>query len=214
VQHSRGRPDEFARRDRRGGVRTTALALVDRLDEVVLTQGGVVSDGLTAIHTDAADRRVLLEARTPLALRAGPAELRAAVRAGHVRMPALILNVEATLATVHLDVARAELGGRRRDERFPLLLQIDGAEDGATNGAGAGWSALSRNVSAGGVLVRARLRAGSRHHIRLGLPGLELALDAVAVRQSDEGTALAFADLASDARQAMRCALLRTALRP
>jgi PilZ domain-containing protein len=214
VQHSRRRPDEFARRDRRGGVRATAQALVDRLDDVVVTQGGVVSDGLKAIHTDARDRRVLLESRVPLALRAGPAELRAAFGNGHVRIPALVLNVDTTVATVHLDVARAVLGGRRRDERFPLMLPVEGAEHGATNGNGAGWSSLTRNVSAGGVLVRARLAAGSRHHVTLGLPGLELALEAIALRQSDDGTALSFDELAADARHAVRCALLRTVLHP
>jgi hypothetical protein len=214
VQHSRGRPHEFARRDRRGGVRATAEALVERLHEVVVTQGDTVSDGLTAIHTDARDRRVLLESRAPLTLRAGPAELRAAVSDGHVRMPALVLNVDTTIVTVHLDVARAELGGRRRDERFPLLLRVEGAEHGAANGNGAGWSSLTRNVSAGGLLVRARLLPGTRHHVRVGLPGLELALEAIALRQAEDGTALAFDDLAADVRQAVRCALLRSALHP
>jgi hypothetical protein len=195
-------------------VRATAQALVERLHDVVVTQGDIVSAGLTAIHTDARDRRVLLESCTPLALRAGPAELRAAVRDGHVRMPALVLNVDTTVATLHLDVARAELGGRRRDERFPLMLPVEGAEHGAMNGSGAGWSSLTRNVSAGGVLVRARLLPGSRHHVRLGLPGLEVALEAIALRQTQDGTALAFDDLAADVRQAVRCALLRTVLHP
>jgi len=179
-----------------------------------VTQGDTVSEGLTAIHTDARDRRVLLESPTPLTLRAGPAELRAAVRDGHVRMPALVLNVDTTIATVHLDVARAELGGRRREERFPLLLRVEGAEHGSLNGNGAGWSSLTRNVSAGGLLVRARLLPGTRHHVQVGLPGLELALEAIALRQAEDGTALAFEDLAADVRQAVRCALLRSVLHP
>lgn len=201
-------PDEFVRIDRRTGVRATAEELVEDLRSAVLSQGGEVYDGLAIVHADVTKRRVLAEAPTRLlGLRPGPAVLYGVADRGLVRMPVLVLDVEQALATLHVDVARAELEERRGHERLGVGIAVRGEPIGRAMP----FTGRTLNVSAGGALVNVTLSEGMAYRTVLGLPGAELVLSAVVVRQGDAGSVLQFTGLSDSAERALAGQLIRAA---
>jgi PilZ domain len=201
-------PDEFIRFDRRTGVRATAEELVEDLRSAVIAQGGEVFDGLRIVHADVARRRVLAEAPTKLyGLRPGPATLYGVAGRGLVRMPVLVLDVENALTTLHVDVARAELEERRGHERLGVGLAVRGEPVGRAMP----FKGQTLNISAGGALVDVPLAEGMAYRTVLALPGAELVLSAVVVRNDDAGSVLQFTGLSDSAEQALAGQLIRVA---
>ncbi len=201
-------PDEFIRFDRRTGVRATTQELVEDLRSAVIAQGGEVFDGLKVVHADATRRRVLAEAPTKLyGLRPGPATLYGVAGRGLVRMPVLVLDVENALTTLHVDVARAELEERRGHERLGVGLAVRGEPIGRAMP----FAGQTLNVSAGGALVDVPLSEGMAYRTRLALPGAELVLSAVVVRQVGTGSVLQFTGLSDSAERALAGQLIRAA---
>jgi hypothetical protein len=201
-------PDQFVRYDRRTGVRATAAELIEDLHTAVLSQGGHVFDGLKVVHADALNRRVLAEAEERLlGLRPGPATLYGVADRGLVRMPVLVLDVEKTLTTLHLDVARAELEERRGHER----LGVDLAVRGEPIGRALPFEGRTLNISAGGAMVDVPLPAGAAYRTVLDLPGAELVISAVVVRQDTSGSVLQFTGLSDSAERALAGQLIRAA---
>ena len=201
-------PAEFIRFDRRTGVRATADELVEDLSSAVLAQGGEVFDGLTIVHADVTRRRVLAEAPTRLyGLRPGPAVLYGVAARGLVRMPVLVLDVEQALTTLHVDVARAELEERRGFERLGVGLPVHGEPIGRA----IPFSGQTLNISAGGALVDVALKEGTAYRTVLGLPGAELVLSAVVVRNDGVRSVLQFTGLPASAQRALAGQLIRAA---
>ena len=201
-------PDQFVRYDRRTGVRATAEELVEDLHTAVVAQGGHVFDGLRIVHADAANRRVLAEAEDRLlGLRPGPATLYGVADRGLVRMPVLVLDIEKTLTTLHLDVARAELEERRGHER----LGVDLAVRGEPIGRALPFEARTLNISAGGAMIDVPLPRGAAYRAVLDLPGAELVVSAVVVRQDDASSVLQFTGLSESAERALNGQLIRAA---
>jgi hypothetical protein len=201
-------PDQFVRFDRRTGVRATAEDLVEDLRSAVLSQGGEVFDELKILHADVTQRRVLAEAPTKLyGLRPGPAVLYGIAGRGLVRMPVLVLDVEHALTTLHVDVARAELEERRGHER----LDVGVAVRGDPVGRAMRFTAQTLNISAGGALVDVPLRQGTAYRTMLDLPGAELVVSAVVVRNDDAGAVLQFTGLSESAERALAGQLIRVA---
>ncbi len=201
----------FVPQDRRRQARATAAQLVDGLRRGLLTQGAEVFDALKVTHADLERRRVLVEARAPLVqLRPGPASFYGVVEPGLVRMPVLVLAVDATMATLHCDIARAELEERRGHDRLHVDLAIRGEPLGM---AGQSFAARTRNVSAGGALVDVTLDEGSAYRAVIGLRGTELILRAVVIRTDDDGSALQFTGLSNSAVDALEVQLIRAAVR-
>ncbi len=202
---------EFDRRDRRSGVRATVEDLVEDLRSAVLAQGGEVFDTLRIVHADAARRRVLAEAPTSLAsLRPGPATLYGVADRGLVRVPVLVLDVDNALATLHVDVARAELEERRSHERLGVGLALRGEPIGRADP----FTAQTLNVSAGGALVDATLQEGAAYRVVVALPGAELVLGAVVVRCDGEQSVLQFTGLTASTERALSGQLIRLAETP
>lgn len=205
---SRPLPDEFVRFDRRTGVRATAEELVEDLRSAVLAQGGEVFDGLRIAHADVTRRRVLAEAPGKLhGLRPGPAVLYGVAARGLVRMPVLVLDVEHTLTTLHVDVARAELEERRGHERLGVGLAVRGEPIGRA----LPFTARTLNVSAGGARVDVPLTEGMAYRTALRLPGAELVLSAVVVRIDASSSVLQFTGLSESAERALAGQLIRAA---
>jgi hypothetical protein len=201
-------PDQFVRYDRRTGVRATAEELVEDLHTAVISQGGEVFDGLKIVHADAIGRRVLAESEVRLlGLRPGPATLYGVADRGLVRMPVLVLDIEKTLATLHLDVARAELEERRGHER----LGVDLAVRGEPIGRALPFEGRTVNISAGGAMVDVPLPEGAAYRAVLGLPGAELVVGAVVVRRGESGSVLQFTGLTDSAERALAGQLIRAA---
>ncbi len=201
-------PDQFVRFDRRTGVRATAEDLIESLRSAVIAQGGSVFDGLKIVHADATNRRVLAESEERLlGLRPGPATLYGVADRGLVRMPVLVLDIERTLATLHLDVARAELEERRGFER----LGVDLAVRGEPIGRALPFAGRTLNVSAGGAMVDVPLQEGAAYRAVLGLPGAELVVGAVVIRRDASGSVLQFTGLSDSAERALAGQLIRAA---
>jgi hypothetical protein len=201
-------PDQFVRYDRRTGVRATAEELIEDLHTAVLSQGGHVFDGLRIVHADALTRRVLAEAdQRLLGLRPGPAVLYGVADRGLVRMPVLVLDIDKTLTTLHVDVARAELEERRGHERLGVGLAVRGEPVGRA----LPFEATTLNISAGGAMVDVPLRPGAAYRAVLGLPGAELVVSAVVVRQDETGSVLQFTGLTDSAEHALAGQLIRAA---
>ncbi|MDX6376346.1 MAG: hypothetical protein QOE98_649 [Gaiellaceae bacterium] len=201
-------PDQFVRVDRRTGVRATAEELVEDLRSAVISQGGEVFDGLKIVHADVTQRRVLAEAPTKLyGLRPGPAVLYGVAGRGLVRMPVLVLDIEHALATLHVDVARAELEERRGHERLGVGLAVRGEPVGRAMP----FTAQTLNISVGGALVDVPLSEGMAYRTVLGLPGAELVVSAVVVRNDDAGSVLQFTGLSESAERALAGQLIRVA---
>jgi hypothetical protein len=201
-------PDEFIRFDRRTGVRATAAELVEDLRSAVLAQGGEVFDGLKIVHADVARRRVLAESPSRFyGLRPGPATLYGVAGRGLVRMPVLVLDIDHAVTTLHVDVARAELEERRGHERLGVGLAVRGEPIGRAMP----FTGQTLNVSAGGALVDVPLAEGMAYRTVLGLPGAELVLSAVVVRQDDTGSVLQFTGLSDSAERALAGQLIRAA---
>ena len=201
-------PDEFIRFDRRSGVRATAEELVEDLRSAVLAQGGEVFDGLR----DRARRRHAAAragrgARNALRPPAGPATLYGVAGRGLVRMPVLVLDVEHALTTLHVDVARAELEERRGHERLGVGLAVRGEPIGRAMP----FTGQTLNVSAGGALVDVPLTEGMAYRTVLGLPGAELVLSAVVIRNDESSSVLQFTGLSDSAERALAGQLIRAA---
>ena len=194
--------------DRRRGVRATSLELVAGLTRGVIAQGGEIWDGLRVVHTDESSRRVIVEGRTRLLmLRPGPATLYGVVDRGLVRMPTLVLEVDGTVATLHCDLARAELEARRSHDRIGIALAVRGEP----LGGGDRWSGLTVNVSAGGALVDVDLDEGSLYRAAIGLPSADLVVGAIVTRHEGGGSVLQFTGLSDGARRALGLQLIRLA---
>src|SRR5258705_3033381 len=201
-------PDQFIRFDRRTGVRATAEELVEELRSAVIAQGGEVYDGLRVVHADVTRRRVLAESPTKLyGLRPGPATLYGVAGRGLVRMPVLVLDVENALTTLHVDVARAELEERRGHERLGVGIAVRGEPIGRAMP----FTGQTLNISAGGALVDVPLAKGMAYRTVLVLPGAELVLSAVVVRNDDGGSVLQFTGLSDSAERALAGQLIRAA---
>jgi hypothetical protein len=201
-------PDQFVRFDRRTGVRATAEELIEGLRSAVIAQGSGIFDELKIVHADAAGRRVLAESGARLlGLRPGPATLYGVADRGLVRMPVLVLDIEKTLATLHVDVARAELEERRGFER----LGVDLAVRGEPVGRALPFAARTLNISAGGAMVDVPLHEGAAYRAVLGLPGAELVVGAVVIRQDESGSVLQFTGLTDSAERALAGQLIRAA---
>jgi len=201
-------PDQFVRYDRRIGVRATAEELIEDLHTAVLSQGGHVFDGLRVVHADAANRRLLAEGEERLlGLRPGPATLYGVADRGLVRMPVLVLDIEKTLATLHVDVARAELEERRGHERLGVGLAVRGEPIGRA----LPFVARTLNVSAGGAMIDVPLPEGAAYRTVLHLPGAELVVSAVVVRRDESGSVLQFTGLSDSAERALAGQLIRAA---
>jgi hypothetical protein len=201
-------PDQFVRFDRRTGVRATAEELIEDLRSAVIAQGGSVFDSLKVVHADATNRRVLAEAEDRLlGLRPGPATLYGIADRGLVRMPVLVLDVEKTLATLHVDVARAELEERRGYER----LGVDLAVRGEPVGRALPFAGRTLNISAGGAMVDVPLQEGTAYRAVLGLPGAELVVGAVVIRRDEAASVLQFTGLSDSAERALAGQLIRAA---
>jgi hypothetical protein len=201
-------PDQFVRFDRRTGVRASAEDLIEDLRSAVIAQGGSVFDGLKVVHADAVNRRVLAEGEERLlGLRPGPATLYGVADRGLVRMPVLVLDIEKTLATLHLDVARAELEERRGFER----LGVDLAVRGEPVGRALPFTGRTLNISAGGAMVDVPLPEGTAYRAVLGLPGAELIVGAVVIRRDESGSVLQFTGLSDSAERALAGQLIRAA---
>jgi PilZ domain len=197
---------EFDRRDRRVGVRATVEDLVENLRSAVLAQGGEVFDALRIVHADAVRRRVLAEAPMSLgALRPGPATLYGVADRGLVRVPVLVLDIDDALATLHIDVARAELEERRSHERLGVGLSLRGEPIGGAEA----FTARTVNVSAGGALIDTALPEGAAYRVVVALPGAELVLGAVVVRSEDDQAVLQFTGLTESAERALAGQLIR-----
>jgi hypothetical protein len=204
-------PDQFVRLDRRTGVRATVEELVEALQTAVVSQGGQVFDGLRVVHADAVNRRVLAESEGRLlGLRPGPATLYGVADRGLVRMPVLVLDIEKTLTTLHLDVARAELEERRGHERLGVFLAVRGEPVGRA----LPFHARTLNISAGGALVDVPLPEGAAYRAVLDLPGAELVVSAVVVRRDETGSVLQFTELSESAERALAGQLIRAAETP
>jgi hypothetical protein len=204
-------PDQFVRLDRRTGVRATVEELVEALQTAVVSQGGQVFDGLRVVHADAVNRRVLAESEGRLlGLRPGPATLYGVADRGLVRMPVLVLDIEKTLTTLHLDVARAELEERRGHERLGVFLAVRGEPVGRA----LPFHGRTLNISAGGALVDVPLPAGAAYRAVLDLPGAELVVSAVVVRRDEAGSVLQFTELSESAERALSGQLIRAAETP
>jgi len=204
-------PDQFVRLDRRTGVRATVEELVEALQTAVVSQGGQVFDGLRVVHADAVNRRVLAESEGRLlGLRPGPATLYGVADRGLVRMPVLVLDIEKTLTTLHLDVARAELEERRGHERLGVFLAVRGEPVGRA----LPFQARTLNISAGGALVDVPLPEGAAYRAVLDLPGAELVVSAVVVRRDEAGSVLQFTELSESAERALAGQLIRAAETP
>ena len=201
-------PDQFVRYDRRIGVRATAEELIEDLHTAVLSQGGHVFDGLRVVHADAANRRLLAEGEERLlGLRPGPATLYGVADRGLVRMPVLVLDIEKTLATLHVDVARAELEERRGHERLGVGLAVRGEPIGRA----LPFAARTLNISAGGAMIDVPLPEGAAYRTVLDLPGAELVVSAVVVRRDESGSVLQFTGLSDSAERALAGQLIRAA---
>jgi len=201
-------PDQFVRYDRRIGVRATAEELIEALHTAVLSQGGHVFDGLRVVHADAANRRLLAEGEERLlGLRPGPATLYGVADRGLVRMPVLVLDIEKTLATLHVDVARAELEERRGHERLGVGLAVRGEPIGRA----LPFAARTLNISAGGAMIDVPLPEGAAYRTVLDLPGAELVVSAVVVRRDESGSVLQFTGLSDSAERALAGQLIRAA---
>jgi hypothetical protein len=201
----------FVPQDRRRQARATAAQLVDGLRRGLLTQGPEVFDSLRVTHADLERRRVLVEARTALLqLRPGPASFYGVADSGLVRMPVLVLAVDATMATLHCDVTRAELELRRGRDRIGVELTVRGEPLGT---GGRPFTGRTINVSAGGALVDAQLEEAAAYRAVIGLPETELILRAVVIRSDDEGSALQFTGLSESATDALEVQLVRAAVR-
>ena len=201
-------PDQFVRYDRRIGVRATAEELIEDLHTAVLSQGGHVFDGLRVVHADAANRRLLAEGEERLlGLRPGPATLYGVADRGLVRMPVLVLDIEKTLATLHVDVARAELEERRSHERLGVGLAVRGEPIGRA----LPFAARTLNISAGGAMIDVPLPEGAAYRTVLDLPGAELVVSAVVVRRDESGSVLQFTGLSDSAERALAGQLIRAA---
>ena len=201
-------PDQFVRYDRRIGVRATAEELIEALHTAVLSQGGHVFDGLRVVHADAANRRLLAEGEERLlGLRPGPATLYGVADRGLARMPVLVLDIEKTLATLHVDVARAELEERRGHERLGVGLAVRGEPIGRA----LPFAARTLNISAGGAMIDVPLPEGAAYRTVLDLPGAELVVSAVVVRRDESGSVLQFTGLSDSAERALAGQLIRAA---
>jgi PilZ domain-containing protein len=201
-------PDQFVRYDRRIGVRATAEELIEDLHTAVLSQGGHVFDGLRVVHADAANRRLLAEGEERLlGLRPGPATLYGVADRGLVRMPVLVLDIEKTLATLHVDVARAELEERRGHERLGVGLAVRGEPIGRA----LPFAARTLNISAGGAMIDVPLPEGAAYRTVLDLPGAELVVSALVVRRDETGSVLQFTELTESAERALAGQLIRAA---
>jgi len=201
-------PDQFVRYDRRIGVRATAEELIEALHTAVLSQGGHVFDGLRVVHADAANRRLLAEGEERLlGLRPGPATLYGVADRGLVRMPVLVLDIEKTLATLHVDVGRAELEERRGHERLGVGLAVRGEPIGRA----LPFAARTLNISAGGAMIDVPLPEGAAYRTVLDLPGAELVVSAVVVRRDESGSVLQFTGLSDSAERALAGQLIRAA---
>jgi hypothetical protein len=201
-------PDQFVRYDRRTGVRATAEELIEDLRTAVLSQGGQVFDELKIVHADALNRRVLAESEERLlGLRPGPATLYGVAARGLVRMPVLVLDIEKTLTTLHVDVARAELEERRGHERLGVGLAVRGEPIGRA----LAFEGRTLNISAGGAMVDVPLHEGAAYRAVLDLPGAELVVSAVVVRQDETGSVLQFTGLTDSAERALAGQLIRAA---
>ena len=204
-------PDQFVRYDRRTGVRATAEELIEDLHTAVVSQGGQVFDGLRVVHADAVNRRVLAESQDRLlGLRPGPATLYGVADRGLVRMPVLVLDIEKTLTTLHLDVARAELEERRGHERLGVELVVRGEPVGRA----LPFEGRTLNISAGGAMIDVPLPEGAAYRAVLGLPGAELVVGALVVRRDEAGSVLQFTGLSDSAERALAGQLIRAAETP
>jgi hypothetical protein len=73
------------------------------------------------------------------------------------------------------------------------------------------FSGQTLNVSAGGALVDVALQEGMAYRTVLGLPGAELVLSAVVVRNDESGSVLQFTGLSDSAERALGAQLIRVA---
>jgi PilZ domain-containing protein len=122
-------------------------------------------------------------------------------------MPVLVLDIDRTLTTLHVDVGRAELEERRGHERLGVGLAVRGEPIGRA----LPFAAKTLNISAGGAMVDVPLPEGAAYRAVLGLPGAELVVSAVVVRQDETGSVLQFTGLTDSAERALSGQLIRAA---
>lgn len=188
--------------------------LLSSLRDIVLVQGSAVHDGWRVTLADAVRGRLLVvppDGTAAASLRPGATDLVATSQAGLVELPANVVAIDDTVATLSVDLHRASIDSRRTASRHAIALPIRGRPVSG----GPTWSGSTRSISSGGALVDidAPLANGSEQRVAISIDGTEVELPCRVDHRGGRDVILRFDGVVDSTRRALGIALLRARTR-